>query len=114
MKRRSKTWEIIVAGLAFIALSIYLFNPAGSSIPTPKHAPHMDTDSIRSAKTMIFDLEELKKLEDLKELEELKELKHLEEELKKLEEELDSTVPKAHIPELPEIKSMPNIFISSM
>ncbi|GAA5521793.1 hypothetical protein LQ318_08560 [Aliifodinibius salicampi] len=113
MKRRKKSWEIILTGLVLTALGIYLLTPeettsqhhidhASFSVPAiPSVEGKNDvSDSIyvrlqklESLKVLenfknIENFEQFKKeLENLKELEELKELKNSEE-LKQLEKEL--------------------------
>ncbi len=113
MKRRKKSWEIILAGLVLTALGIYLLTPekttsqhhidhASFSVPAipPVEGKSDISDSISVKLEELETLQVLEnfknienfeqfiqELENLKELEELKELKQLEKELQKLEEQ---------------------------
>ncbi|MDZ7681264.1 MAG: hypothetical protein U5J63_05985 [Fodinibius sp.] len=91
MKKRATSWEIVLAGLAFIGIGIYLFNQnsghsesrssatvweSDSKAPDPPSSPSLpgaiviDLDNLESLQK----LENLKSLQNLKNLENLKEL----------------------------------------
>lgn len=86
MIKRQKSWEIIIAGLAFIAIGVYLINNTssdansksaavwGSGVDTP---PHPAAPSLPGA--IVIDLQDLESLKNLEGLRHLNELNNLEE-----------------------------------
>lgn len=112
MKSRNKTWEVIAAGCAFMALSVYLLHTpdATPSSPDKMHEIHIEIpeppEAPSAPKTIIIDPDNLESLEE--------ELGNLEEELKKLEIELQSeTTLQSNVLSLPSLKSLPKILIYS-
>lgn len=77
----SKSWEIIVAGLVFIGISVYLINHEPDTSPTQASAPRADSLRIQimDSNVKVIALENLKNLENLRNLENLKNLENLEE-----------------------------------
>lgn len=114
MKSRTKTWEVIAAGCAFIVFSAYLFNPTATpadihqvkqihiEIPHIPEAPH-------APGAVSIDVKKLDQLEKLKEL------KHLEKELQKVEKELEevSIQLDMDLPSLSTLKGLPKVLITS-
>lgn len=95
MKKSNISWEIVLAGIAFIAIGIYLFN-RGGDIETESSAvvwhskPHVPAPpsppSLPGAIVIDLDnLESLKNLKDLENLKNMENLEHLEIELKNLD-----------------------------
>ena len=88
MNTRKISWEIVLAGIAFIAIGMYLFNQTSSSADQNTVAQRSSTPAPPSLpglpSSIVIDLQNLDKLENL---ENLKNLKNLEE-LKELEIEL--------------------------
>lgn len=82
MRSRNISWEIILAGLAFIGIGIYLFNQDSSiesTIPTtssPSKVPQAPSSS-DLPETIVLDLQDLKSLENLKNLQDVEEIKKL-------------------------------------
>ncbi len=97
MSTRNISWEIVLAGLTFIGIGIYLFNQASSGESSNKaavwhseHAPHPSPPSSEPSLpgAIVIDLqnlESLKNLENLKNLKNLENFKNLEIELKNLD-----------------------------
>jgi len=100
MSTRNISWEIVLAGLAFIAVAIYMLNgttngtqrPDRPDVPKAPEFPHLPS-------SIVIDLQNLENLENLKNLrnlENLENLKHLEVELRNLdklvEERISTTV----------------------
>jgi len=92
MNTRNISWEIVFAGIAFVAIGIYLFNHNSSSSvsnqdvsstpPSVASTPSQTPSALPN--TIVIDLQNLEKLENL---EQLKNIKNFEE-WKKLEVEL--------------------------
>lgn len=95
MSTARTSWEIVLAGIAFIGIGIYLLNSDSSPEPSnaaawnsPPEAPSPPFDNSNLPGAIVIDLEDLKSLESLKDLRHLKdleELKNLEVELKNLD-----------------------------
>ena len=119
MKSRSRTWEIILAGCLFSALSIYLLAPAQNSIPNPQSQsitfevpqPPQAPESPKSITIYLKDIEQ--KLQKMEKLEKLNELKKVEQELKKVEKELEHTTIQLENISLPSLKGLPEVLIHS-
>ena len=121
MKNRIKTWEIILAGWALTALSIYVLIPSGPvpadieqkiqsinwKIPHAPQAPEIP-------KEMIIELEKIEiELSGLKQNVRHKELEVVEKELKKAEKELSAASRQLKEISLPSLKGLPEILIPS-
>ena len=85
MTKRNISWEIIIAGLAFVGIGMYLMQYLDSSDPRSKAAtwqshPEAPTppDSPSFPKAIVIDLNNLESLKNLRELRNLKDLKNLE------------------------------------
>ena len=95
MKKRSISWEIVLAGLAFIAIGIYLFNQSNDSTTsdTSKDSWHSDAKPAAPPSppslpgAIVIDLDNLESLQNLENLKNLRNLKNLEN-IKELEIEL--------------------------
>lgn len=77
--KRNKSWEIILAGLAFIGIGIYLLNSTNTS-GTNKKATAWNSNSNSSSSlpgAIVIDLENLESLKNLKKLRNLKDLENL-------------------------------------
>jgi hypothetical protein len=95
MKKRTISWEIVLAGLAFIGIGIYLLNQSSDnaknyssttvweSAPEPPSPP----EAPRLPGAIVIDLDNLESLQNLENLKNLRNLKNLEN-LKELEIEL--------------------------
>lgn len=95
MIKRQKSWEIIIAGLAFISIGIYLASNVSSDSNTNRSAiwnenvdtsPHPAPPSLPGA--IVIDLqnsESLKNLEELRHLKDLKNMKELDFEIRNLD-----------------------------
>lgn len=97
MSKRSRSWEIILAGLAFVAIAIYLTGNQKSS-PDKSHAPETPPNSIVEPSlpsAIVIDLqnlESLKNLENLRDLKNLENLEQLEFELKNLDKIIEERI----------------------
>lgn len=97
MSKRSKSWEIILAGLAFVAIAIYLTGNQKNSHEAP---PALERPSSSIAEpslpsTIVIDLqnlENLKNLENLSNLKNLENLEQLEFELKNLDKIIEKRI----------------------
>lgn len=95
MSTRNISWEIVLAGIAFIGIGIYLFNQNSSvdqssssaSVNTASQAPKSPSEPSLPGAIVIDleNLESLQNLENLKSLKNLGDLKNLEIELKNLD-----------------------------
>ncbi|MDZ7691360.1 MAG: DUF4097 family beta strand repeat-containing protein [Balneolaceae bacterium] len=98
MISRNLSWEIILAGLAFVGIAIFMLNSGNNRPNSPARSPHLSLDSLKPPKaplppSFVIDLqnlENLKNLRNLKNLENLENLKHLEIELKHLDKILEN------------------------
>lgn len=90
MNSRTVSWEIVLAGLAFIGIAIYLLNKddvshsgsSWSSAPPERPTPPAEAPL---PPTIVIDLQNLKNLKNLQNLENLENLKNLEFEFKNLD-----------------------------
>ncbi|MCW9707603.1 hypothetical protein [Fodinibius salsisoli] len=89
MKSRNKTWEVIAAGCAFMALSVYLFNPVDTITKDPIKVHKMQIQVPNAPEPPTAPPEVTIDLQKLEKLEKLKELEHVEQELQKVEKELE-------------------------
>lgn len=95
MNKSKISWEIVLAGLAFIGIGIYLFNQSNANSSQPSSATTWHTDSKAPAPpsapslpgAIVIDLDNLESLQNLENLKNLRNLKNLEN-LKELEIEL--------------------------
>lgn len=93
MNTRNISWEIVLAGLTFVAIAIYLFNhdssPSNHANRHPEHAPPAVAPPSGLPSAIVIDLqnlESLKNLEDLKHLQDLEELKVFKDELRNIDQ----------------------------
>ncbi len=97
MSTRNRSWEIILAGLAFVAIAIYLTGNQKSS-PNKPQAPETPQSSIAEPalpSAIVIDLqnlESLKNLENLRNLKNLENLEQLEFELKNLDKIIEERI----------------------
>lgn len=97
MNRRNISWEIIVAGLAFIGIGIYLLDNSASSHKSSgafhhrSHAPKPPSEHLLPGAIVIDleNIESLKNLEDLKNLHNLKDIEKLEVKIKGLDKVIE-------------------------
>lgn len=90
MNNRQISWEIVIAGLTFVGIAIYLLNYS-----LPSTTSHSDFDGHRHhipsppepplPSSIVIDLENLESLKNLKNLEKLKNIRNLEIRLKNLD-----------------------------
>lgn len=91
MSTRNISWEIVVAGLTFVGIAIFLLNRGDRPGEGPRHARHyIDSLSVPPPlpPSIVIDLqnlENLKNLRNLKNLKNLENLEHLEMELQNLD-----------------------------
>lgn len=97
MSKRSRSWEIVLAGLAFVAIAIYLTGNHKSSPDEPR-APESPSNPIAEPSlpsAIVIDLqnlENLKNLENLRDLKNLENLEQLEFELKNLDKLIEKRI----------------------
>jgi len=97
MSKRSRSWEIVLAGLAFVAIAIYLTGNHKSSPDEPR-APEPPSNSIAEPSlpsAIVIDLQNLgnlKNLENLRNLKNLENLEQLEFELKNLDKLIEKRI----------------------
>ncbi|MDR8393057.1 DUF4097 domain-containing protein [Aliifodinibius sp. S!AR15-10] len=92
MNKRNISWEIILAGFAFVGLAIYLISRSNGG-PHAPHPPHHAADSMSVPHpplppSIVIDLQNLESLKNLRNLKNLKNFENLEElefELKNLD-----------------------------
>ncbi|WP_138431806.1 DUF4097 family beta strand repeat-containing protein [Fodinibius saliphilus] len=105
MNRRKITWEIVLAGLAFIIIGIYLADKNNTS-EAPKNGGVREANPTALPKTsqptdlpssIIIDLKDLKNLDKLKELKKLKDLEHLEIDLNNINDIIDKKLKESDI-----------------
>jgi len=86
MNTRNISWEIVLAGLTFVAIAIYLFNHDSSHENRhSRHAPPAVAPAPGLPSAIVIDLENLKNLEDLKHLQNIDELKVFKDELRNID-----------------------------
>lgn len=89
MSNTSRSWEIVLAGIAFVAIAVYLIGNHDSrpEEPNAPESPQAFTVEPSLPSTIVIDLQNLQNLENLKNLENLRNLKNFEN-LEQLEIEL--------------------------
>lgn len=97
MSKRSRSWEIILAGLAFIAIAIYLTGNQKSSHEAPPHPERPSSFNVEPSlpSSIVIDLQNLENLKNLENLQNLKNLENLEQlefELKNLDKIIERRV----------------------
>ncbi len=90
MSTRSRSWEIILAGLAFVAIAVYMIGnhtngEAESSAPERPSSPEGEPSLPSAIVIDLQNLENLKNLENLRNLKNLENFENLEFELKNLD-----------------------------
>lgn len=109
MKRRYKTWEIIVAGCLFTVLGIYVINPSSSAVEQKAVEIHskIQLPETPVAPKLNIDLKELEQLKNLEGLEQLRE------ELNNIRKEIRIETSGAPEVPLPPLKNLPKVLINS-
>ncbi|MDX1587205.1 MAG: hypothetical protein R3222_10680, partial [Balneolaceae bacterium] len=97
MSRTSRSWEIVLAGIAFVAIAVYLIGNQKSEPQEPPapESPRAFTVEPSLPSTIVIDLqnlENLKNLENLRSLKNLENLEQLEFELKNLDKIIEEQI----------------------
>lgn len=97
MSKTSRSWEIILAGIAFVAVAVYLIGNQESKPQEPRapESPHTFSVEPSLPSTIVIDLQNLENLKNLENLSSLKNLENLEQlkfELKNLDKIIEEKV----------------------
>ena len=95
MSTQKISWEIVLAGLAFVAIAIYMLaqnSDGGHSHPHPEAPPPPPRAEAHLPSSIVIDLQHIENLKNLENLKHLKNLEHLEVELKNLDKIIEARV----------------------
>lgn len=95
MSSRNISWEIILAGLAFVAIATYMLANSSEGNHSSDHReahPPAPPEAAHLPSSIVIDLQNLDNLKDLEKLQNLEHLKNLEFELKNLDKIIEAQV----------------------
>ncbi len=88
MSTRKKTWEIVLAGLLFMAIGIYMLSRSGDGAPSHAHSSSAAPDAPQPPlpSSIVIDLQNLEDIKNIRNLKDLDKLKNLEIKLRNLDQ----------------------------